>query len=92
MYSCSISRAIIVADDRLCRLGDRVRDHEHDRQIVAGHAVCCYAILFQHPDKSIVADQHHAGDRQFAQHRRGSQLDHIPRVPTGQVEAFHTYL
>ena len=79
--------AVVVADDRLCRLDDAVVDHEDDREDIAGDAVRRHAVLADVADERIVAHDHQARDRQFAQQRREPDVGHVAQVTGREAQA-----
>ena len=87
VHAAVCSCAVVVADDRLCRLCHGAAYHIHQREQITGNAVCRHAVAADILHKSHVARQHHYRHRQFAHQSGGSHSGHVAHIAQGQPQA-----
>ena len=85
-------QAVVITDNRLCRLRNGIIYHKYNRKEIAGNAECRHSVFLQIMDEHLVADKHHAGNRHLAQEGGGTQSAHIANVAAHQLHAFPAHL
>ena len=76
----------------MSRLRDRISDHEHERNVVAGDAECADTVVAQILHENPVPDEHQHGQRAFGQQSGRADAALVAYITDRQAQTFRAPL